>query len=299
MKTYVWKLTGFLLFSLVFFLFSPQIPAEDPPQPPQQLLTGFTGVATGQSARLTVVNVSGRGALSSQPVFVELTLYDAGGNILAHLKPSDPCLPGQSYSVAWINPAASGTTPRFVRAAVKVRSATDLLSFQAVFVKGSLEIVDSDGTTRIWYPTVPFFPSLSALFPPRPVYPLLPGLVNVSSGQSLVYTFYPLEPAPPACLPEVKWLDAQGNPASSARTANTVIPLAPHNSADSQSPFFFSFTPTTPGQYRPVVSFAGCPRTAAPSAYIASEMLLDNATGTVITQWSMAPSCYPSSSIIQ
>lgn len=293
------KKFGFkLLFLLTLVAVSTQTMAQDSTKSPQQLLTGFTAIATGQSARLTVVNVSGGGALSSQPVFVELTLYDAGGTVLARLKPPDPCLPGQSYNVVWINPATSGNTPQYVRAAIKVWPATDVWSFQAVFVKGSLKTVDTDGTTKIWNQAVPYFPSLSALFPPRPVYPLLPGLVYVSPGQSLVYAIFPPEPAAPSCQPTVQWVDAQGNPASSAGRANPVIPVNPQSSTHSQEPFFFPFTPTTPGQYRPIVSFAGCSNTSAPSSFIPSEMLLDNSTGKVLIQWPIG-TCFPPASILQ
>lgn len=292
------KLGGCLLLSLVLVAAAVQAGAKESTTPGQQLVTGFTAIATGQSARLTVVNVSAESTLASEPVFVELTIYDAGGTVLARLQPPDPCLPDQSYSVAWINPAISGSTPRYVRAEIKVWPATDPLSFQAVFVKGSLETVAADGTTSIWCQPVPFFPSLSALFPPRPVYPLLPGLVYVSSGQSLVYTLFPAEPAAPSCLPTVKWVDAQGNPAPSTPPANPVIPLNPQDSANSRAPFFFPFTPTTPGQYRPVVSFAGCSNTSAPSGFIPSEMLLDNSTGKVAIQWPMG-AIFPPSSILQ
>ena len=295
MKKFGLKLSGCLFLSLALVSASTQAMAEDSTTAPQQLLTGFTAIATGQSARLTVVNVSGEGALASEPVFVELAIYDAGGAVLARLQPPDPCLPGQSYDVLWINPATSGSTPRYIRAAIKVWPATDRWSFQAVFVKGSLETVDTDGTTKILYQPVPFFPSLSALFPPRPVYPLLPGLVYVSPGQSLVYTLFPPEPAPPSCLPTVKWVDAQANPASATRSANQVIPLNPTDSTNSQAPFLFPFTPTAPGQYRPIVSFAGCSNATAPSSFIPSEMLLDNSTGKAVVQWPMGASLPPSS----
>ena len=285
MKSFGLKLSGCLLLSIALAAAATQAMAEDSTKPAQELLTGFTAIATGQSARLTVINVSGEGAPSSEPVFVELTLFDAGGAVLARLQPPDPCLPGQSYNVIWINPAASGSTPRYVRAAIKILPATDLLSFQSVFVKGSLETIDTDGTTKVWYQPDPFFPALSVLFPPRPVYPLLPGLVYVSSGQSLVYTLFPPEPAVSSCLPTVTWVDARGNQASPTQPAKPAVPENPPGSANSRTPFFFSFTPTAPGQYRPKVSFAGCAKTPAPSNYIPSEMLLDNSTGKVAIQW--------------
>lgn len=289
------KLGGCLLLSLVLVAAAVQAGAKESTTPGQQLVTGFTAIATGQSARLTVINVSGESSPSSEPVFIELSIYDADGAVLARLQPSDPCLPGQSYNVVWINPAPSGATPTYVRAAIKVWPATDLWSFQSVFVKGSLETIDADGATKIWNQPNPFYPALSVLFPPHPVYPLLPGPVNVSSGQSLVYTLFSPAPAVSSCLPTVKWVDAQGNPAPSNTQETPLIPLNPAEPTNAQMSYFFPFTPTTPGQYRPVVSFAGCSKAPAnTSSFIPSEMLLDNSTGRVALQWPMSPSFPPS-----
>jgi hypothetical protein len=293
MKKFGLTVSGCLLLWLALVGGCAQAATEDAATAAQQLLTGFTAVASGQSARLTVINVSGGSGLSSEPVFVELFIYDADGSVLARLQPPDPCLPGQSYSIQWSNPGASGNTPRYVRAAVKVWPATDLWSFQSVFVKGSLETIDTDGTTKIWNQTTPFVPALSALFPPRPVYPLLPGLVYVSPGQSLVYTLFSPEPAAPFCLPTLTWVDAQGNPAASTRPPTPLTPVNPPGSTDSRTPFFFSFTPSAPGQYRPIVSFAGCSNSPASASFIPSEMLLDNATGRVTVQWPMGPGFPP------
>lgn len=270
-----------------------QAAAEEPASPARQLLTGFTAIATGQSTRLTVINVSGESGLSSEPVFVELTLYDATGSVLARLHPPDPCLAGQSYNVVWVNPGASANTPRYLRAEIKVWPATDLWSFQSVFVKGSLETIGADGTTKVWYQPNAFVPALSALFPPHPVYPLLPGLVYAAPRQALVYSLFPPEPAVSPCVPTVTWVDARGNPVVSAQPPNAEIPAAPPGSSNSQTPFFFSFTPTSPGQYRPIVSFAACANTPGPSNFIASEMLLDTSTGKVAVQWPVGPGFPP------
>ncbi|MDR3554147.1 MAG: hypothetical protein P4L55_05295 [Syntrophobacteraceae bacterium] len=296
MKRFGSKLGGFLLVFLALAAASPAW-AEDPATPAQLLLTGFTAIAPGQSARLTVINVSGEDGHSSEPLFVELAIYDAEGAVLERLQPADPCLPGQSYNVLWIGPD-SGNTPRYIRAEIKVRPAAESWSFQSVFVKGSLETIDTDGTTRIWYQPAPFLPALSILFPPRPVYPLLPGLVYVSPGQSLVYTLFPPEPADVSCLPTVTWVDARGNPVSSTQPPTPIVPATPLDSTKSRTPLFFSFTPATPGQYRPIVSFAACSNTPASLSFIPSEMLLDDSTGKVSTQWPMAP-CFPPSPLFQ
>jgi len=262
-----------------------------------QLLTGLVGVAPGQSARLSVVNITGNG-VPGEPVYAGLYILDNLGNVLASLPPLEPVLPGQSATVEWMNSEMDGTARIYVRSVVTF-SPSPTFSISPLIptdpgsiVKGTFEVVDTTGSTSVLFLTSSWWPSDPAV-PTSPVYPLVFGLTGITAEQSLVLSLFNPGPAPTPTAPchaGVTWVDAQGNaiytPGSTLESE-----LGPISPLGSQ---IFAVTPGVAGLFRPVVHETCGETVVTPSLGLVPVLqVVDNVTGKSLFLFPVNP-IYPS-----